>query len=241
MCPGRRLTQDCSPADSALSRALDWLGDALGSQTEPAHRTGVGVRDLAAAAGLTALDVVSRLRSQRAAKPQPAVVASVIVRKPRAEVYAFYRKLSQLPLVMDHLVSVREADAQWSHWVARVPTGTIAWDVKLADDVPGELIAWRSVKGSVIALRGKVTFADAPGSATEVRVELQLGAPMTRQGRVLAKLFSAPQLAADLRRLKLVLEDPEDLDAGSVEAMPVPAALTEGSRRVRAQASRHAP
>jgi uncharacterized membrane protein len=229
----RRPGADFDHADTALGRAIDWLGHAFGSRAATAarHRP---MRDLAAAAGMTAFDVVTAIRGRRIAasdRAQPPVSSSVVIRKPRAEVYAFYRKLAQLPLFMDLLVSVREVDDRWSHWVARLPSGTVAWDVKITDDLPGELLEWRSVKGSVIKLRGQAVFTDLPGGATEVRIELRTGAPSTRQGRKLARLFSASQLASDLRRLKLVLEDPDDLITADVAPRNAPPPFPFGDCR----------
>jgi uncharacterized membrane protein len=232
----RRYGADSDHADTALGRAIDWLGQALESRSAR-HP----VRELAAAAGMTALDAMAGLRSRRIAaieRAHPPVVSSVVIHKPRAEVYAFYRKLAQLPLFMDQLVSVREADDQWSHWVARLATGTVAWDVKITNDVPGELIEWRSVKGSVLKLRGQIAFADVPGGATEVRVELQVGAPTNRQSRKLARLFSAIQLASDLRRLKLVLEDPEDVVTAEATPHDLPPPYTFGDGRPSYRAPR---
>jgi uncharacterized membrane protein len=168
----------------------------------------------AAVAGVTALDIIAARRTQRAYREanQP-VIFSVTINKPPTEVYAFYRRLSQLPLFMDYLESVREADHTYSHWIAKLPLGgTIAWDAKITEDRPGEVIAWRSVQGSLIDTRGRVTFARAPGrNMTEVRVEMQLGFLGTRPSSSVAKFFTKAQIKGDLRRLKQVLETGEVL------------------------------
>lgn len=183
-------------AFSALSRAL------------------TGARELAVAAGDTALDVVSAIRglrarraADRASERSRPIVAALTVHRPPAEVYAYYRDFTQLPTFMEHLISVRQVDPSWSHWIAALPTGTVAWDVKVIDDVPGELVAWRSVKGSVLDLRARVTFGEAlGGDATDLRVELRVGDTRTRRGRTLARLFTATEVEADLRRLKHLVE-----------------------------------
>ena len=46
---------------------------------------------------------------------------SVTVNKPRDEVYAFWRDLSNLPRFMRHLESVTELGDGRSHWVAKAP------------------------------------------------------------------------------------------------------------------------
>src|SRR5437016_6139753 len=80
-------------------------------------------------AGVTALEVIAARRTQRAFnEANRPVIFSVTINKPPTEVYAFYRKLSRLPLFMDYLDSVREADKTFSHWIARLPVGgTISW------------------------------------------------------------------------------------------------------------------
>jgi uncharacterized membrane protein len=137
----------------------------------------------------------------------------VTINKPPAEVYAFFRNLSQLPLFMDYLESVRVRDATYSHWVAKLPLGgTVSWDAKITEDRPGEVIAWQSVEGSLIKTSGRVTFTRAPGrDMTEVRAEIQLGFLGTKPSTSVAKFFTKPQVKGDLRRLKQVLETGEVL------------------------------
>lgn len=176
-----------------------------------ASRRSTGVREIASAIALTALDMLSAIRTQRLAvarRSRAPLTASIVIARPPVEVYAFVRQLSQLPLVMDHLLSVRESDEVWSHWVARLPTGTVAWDVKLIEDLPGTLIEWRSVKGSVLELHGRAIFLAVREGATELRLELAVGAASHHRGRALATVFTAAQLTEDLRRLKRVLEEP---------------------------------
>jgi uncharacterized membrane protein len=100
-----------------------------------------------------------------------------------------------------------------SHWVAKLPLGgTISWDAEIIEDRPNELIAWRTVEGSVLCHRGEVTFARTPGrDMTEVRVELQVGLFGAPPSPVLAKLLTKPQIKGDLRRFKQVMETGEVL------------------------------
>lgn len=132
---------------------------------------------------------------------------SLKIHRPPGEVYAFYRRLSQLPLFMNHLALVREADDTYAHWVARLPGGTVAWDTKITEDRPGEAITWRSVEGSLIKTRGRVTFAStSERDVTEVRVELSLDSRGNKPSKRIAALFTAAQIEVDLRGLKHVSE-----------------------------------
>jgi uncharacterized membrane protein len=75
------------------------------------------------------------------------------------ELYAYWRKLENLPRIFGHLESVRELDARRSHWVAKAPAGTsVSWDAEIVNEVPGRIIAWKSLAGSRIPNAGAVNF-----------------------------------------------------------------------------------
>jgi uncharacterized membrane protein len=166
----------------------------------------------AAVAGVAALDVIA---SRRVARANPTVIDPVIfsvtINKPVAEVYAFWRQFENLPQFMNYLESVTQRPGGRSHWVARLPLGgKVTWDAEIIEDRPGELIAWRTVEGSLLVHRGEVTFARAPGrDMTEVRVQIQLGVFGAPPSPVLAKLLTKSQIKGDLRRFKQVMETGE--------------------------------
>jgi uncharacterized membrane protein len=138
---------------------------------------------------------------------------SFTVKRPLEEVYKFWRNLENLGRYSQHLESLTVRGKR-SHWVARAPAGkTVEWDSELVEEVPNELLAWRSLPGSEVPNEGIVWFAPAPGDrGTEVRVELRYDAPAGQPGAALAKMFGEEpdlQLRDDLRRLKQVLETGE--------------------------------
>src|SRR5690606_40848504 len=60
-----------------------------------------------------------------------ALPISTTIRRPRSEVYAFWRRLENLPRFMTHLDEVEEIDARHSHWRATAPFGrTVSWDAR---------------------------------------------------------------------------------------------------------------
>jgi uncharacterized membrane protein len=229
MQPRRPLPLWSRVAGDAIDLAL------LGLATRSRRLSGPRLASTAAAvAGVTALDIVAARRTQRTYNQanRPAIY-SVTINKPPAEVYAFFRNFSQLPLFMDYLESVRVQDATHSHWVARLPiAGTVSWDAKIIEDRPGELIAWQSVEGSLIKTSGRVAFARAPGrDMTEVRVEMQLGFLGTKPSASIAKFFTRAQIKGDLRRLKQVLETGEVLFSdASAHRRPHPAQPSPASK-----------
>ena len=64
---------------------------------------------------------------------------------------------------MNHLETVEVLDSDRSHWVLKLPSGIakVSWDAEIVHDVPGELIGWSSLPGSVIDNAGKVRFRDS--------------------------------------------------------------------------------
>jgi len=184
-------------------------------------------------AGVTALDVLATRRRAHARRVAP-VIASVTINKPPREVYEVFRKLDQLPRFMDYLVSVEQHANRRSTWTAKLPIGgTVRWEAEILEDRPGEVLSWRSIEGSAVQTRGRVTFTRAPGrNMTEVRVELRLGVLGRGPTASLARLFAKPQVKGDLRRLKQVIETGEVLYSdATLHRLPHPAQPAAASRR----------
>jgi len=127
------------------------------------------------------------------------------------ELYAFWRRLDQLPRFMTHLVSVSVLDDRRSHWVARGPGGkTFEWDAEIFNDIPNQLIAWRTLPDAEVVSAGSVRFKEAPGGrGTELHVRLQYEPPAGRLGAAFARLLGeepSQTIQEDLRRLKQLME-----------------------------------
>jgi uncharacterized membrane protein len=175
---------------------------------------------MANVAGIGALDVYGAWRAGRA-PDEPSerrtedeamhVRAAITVRKPREEVYRFWRDLENLPSFMDHVESVEGDGNGLSHWKVKAPAGAkVEWDAEVVEDRPGEALVWRSVRGSGTQNSGAVRFVDAPrNQGNEVHVEFEYDAPGGRIGEAVAKMFGeepTQQAKDDLRRFKQVME-----------------------------------
>lgn len=116
---------------------------------------------------------------------------SIHVNKPREEVYAFWRKLSNLPLFMRHLRSVEETSDTQSHWIASFPAANIRleWDAAIVEDHPGEMLSWRSLEGSMVENAGKISFEDSPGNSTLLNVVITYRPPAGQIGHRLSALL----------------------------------------------------
>jgi uncharacterized membrane protein len=139
------------------------------------------------------------------------VQRSIHVNAPPRKAYEFVRDLENLPRFMEHVKNVSKKDDKRSHWVVKAPAGTeVEWDAEIINDLPGELIAWRSVNNPDIDSAGSVRFERTTGDGgTVIRVSMQYLPPAGILGATVAKLFGEEpeqQLKDDLGRLKTALE-----------------------------------
>ncbi len=130
------------------------------------------------------------------------------------ELYDFWRNFENLPRIMAHLEAVTVQDDTHSHWVAKAPLGkTVEWDAVIINEIPGELIAWKSTENADVANTGSVRFKAAPaGRGTEVKVNLEYNPPAGLLGMAVAKLFGEEpnqQVMDDLRHFKALMETGE--------------------------------
>jgi uncharacterized membrane protein len=157
--------------------------------------------------GLARADTRVALSGSRGIHVREAVRLEV----PLEDVYAFWRRLDNLPRFVAHLDAITDLGGGRSHWVVAGPAGsTVEWDAEIINEIENEIIAWRSIAGSDIATAGSVRFSTArQGRSTQVSVHLQYAAPGGRAGRLLALVFGrdpAHMVREDLRRLKQLLE-----------------------------------
>jgi uncharacterized membrane protein len=142
------------------------------------------------------------------------VERSIVIDRPADELYAFWRDFENLPRFMEHLESVTVLTPQRSRWTARGPAGSrVNWEAEIHNEIPDQLIAWRSLPDSDVANVGSVHFTPVLGGrSTDVRVVLSYEPPAGRLGAAVAKLFGEEphqQVDEDLRRFKQVMESGE--------------------------------
>lgn len=139
------------------------------------------------------------------------VTRSVLVLRPAAELYRYWRNFENLPRIMRHLQSVEMTSSHRSRWVAVGPLGLrFEWEGEIISEKENELIGWRSLEGSAVDTAGSVHFVPARnGLATEVKVVLKYNPPAGKVGAAIARLLGdAPekQIEEDLRTFKWVME-----------------------------------
>jgi uncharacterized membrane protein len=201
---GIKQLKDRSPSGAALTAA----GTAL------IYRGATGHCPMYSAAGISTADRRDDTRTALSGPRGVNVQEAVTINRPADELYCFWRSFEQLPSFMDHLVSVTQLDQCRSHWVAKAPAGrTVEWNAEIINEIPGELIGWRTLDGSEVVSAGSVRFKPAPGGrGTEVRVRLQYDPPGGKLGSTIAWMFGeepSQTISEDLRRFKRLMETGE--------------------------------
>ena len=171
-------------------------------------------------------DTQSVVRASRSER----VTETITVNRRRSEVYDYWRDFENLPRFMENVVSIERLGDGRSHWKSKGPFGSeIEWDAEIINEVPGELIAWRTTDGFEVVHAGSVRFTEAAGGrGTVVKVELEYSPLGGIAGAKLAKWLGGDarsQIVEDLRRFKQVLEAGE---LATVEGQPA------GAQRVTA-------
>lgn len=136
---------------------------------------------------------------------------SVVITRGVSELYNFWRDFTHLAQFMPHVKSVEVYEGNRSHWVVEGPAGApISWDAEIVNDIPNELIAWRTVSGSVVDHAGSVRFDATPGGGgTLVRVVFEYAPAGGAVGASVARMFGrAPeqQVPDALQHLKELME-----------------------------------
>ncbi len=137
------------------------------------------------------------------------VEQSIAVAHPAPELYSFWRRLDTLPQFMQHVEEVTVLTPTRSRWRVRAPIGSrVTWEAEIINDVPGQIIGWRSLPGSAIHHAGSVHFDERDG-LTEVRVVLEYAPPARYVGASVARILGEEphkQIAEDLRRFKGIVD-----------------------------------
>lgn len=114
------------------------------------------------------------------------VEKAVTINATPEQLYAFWRNVENLPRFMEN--------------------------IEIINDIPNELIAWRSVDGSKVGNAGSVHFEAAPGRGTIVKVVMRYDPPGGVLGAAFAKVLGedpAHDVQEELRRLKMLIETGE--------------------------------
>jgi uncharacterized membrane protein len=191
---------------------------------------------LLAVLGVATLDLVAtELLAEARKAPTPElepdlkytpVHNSITIEAPIAQVYSFWRGLTNLPSFMRHLESVENLGNGRSRWRAMGPAGAGAeWVAEIVEEVENTRIAWRATGNARPYNSGVVHFQNAPGGrGTVISVEVLYAPPGGKLGATALKLLRkepGQEIAESLRALKQIIETGEIL-LSDATAVPGP-------------------
>jgi uncharacterized membrane protein len=141
------------------------------------------------------------------------VERAIRIGKSPDDLYRFWRNLENLPRFMSQHVEIRRLDDKRSHWQLQSLAGaTFEWDAEIINDLPNELLAWRSLDNADIDHAGSVHFEGDGAGGSTVTVIMEYRPPAGRIGAEIARLLGqepAQVLEKDLQRFKQLMESGE--------------------------------
>jgi uncharacterized membrane protein len=186
----------------AAGGALTWFGWSRRGATAAAAR--------AVGAGLLATSKAGGIARQGDRRRTVDIQKTIHISAPVDQVYAFWSNYENFPLFMSHVRLVEDLGGGRSRWVVSGPGGApIEWHAMVTERIPGDLIAWRSEPGSMLANAGVIRFR-AENAGTRVDLRFCYQPPAGGAGQAVTELLGADPRAKvneDLGRLKALLED----------------------------------
>jgi uncharacterized membrane protein len=207
---GREMTGE-TPWPPALRLIVGATGGGLAIYSI-AKRDAIGL-----AGGIVGLGLIARATSNRdlktllleSSRKVVSIHKSICVEAPIDEVYEFWANYQNFPRFMRHVREVTPMDGGRSRWVVAGPAGTpVTWDAEMIGQVPNQMLAWRTLPGSLVSHAGIVRF-ETSGLTTYIDVWLSYHPLAGTLGHLVASLFGANpkhELDEDMVRLKGLLE-----------------------------------
>jgi uncharacterized membrane protein len=219
--PATRLIATAAGAALAL-----WGAQRKGVPAAAARFAGTAL----ALRGLTNLPA-RRLTGVAAGRRAVTVQKAITVRAPVERVFEFFTQWQNWPRWMSHVREVRTTGATGdevrTHWVVDGPAGTtVRWDAVTTALIANELIAWKSVEGSVIEHAGVIRFTPTADGATTIDIKMSYNPPAGAVGHAVATILGRDpkhQMDDDLARLKTTIETgipPRDAARPAIERGP---------------------
>lgn len=142
------------------------------------------------------------------------ITRAVSINRSIEDLYGFWRDPHNLTRVINYIETIEPRGEGRYHWTLKLPGNIgVGVEVESVNEVPNEVIAWRSIEGSPLQTAGSVRFKQAPiDRGVEVHLTVEFVPPGGPIGQAVMKLFGeAPQQVVGqmLREFKQVMETGE--------------------------------
>ncbi len=162
--------------------------------------------------GITGNSPMNNLLSRDSTEEVPPLKVSrtITILGDRAQIYAYWRNLENLPNFMKHIKKVNKLSEQRYAWEAEIQGETYRWNAEITEEVKNKLLAWRASQPTDIQHEGRVEFNDAPGgSGVELKVVMQYHAAKTAIGKKFLDMLNPvfeQKIREDIRKFKRMVE-----------------------------------
>lgn len=134
----------------------------------------------------------------------------ITIRKPVEEVYAYWRQLENLAVVMSHIEKIEKVNDTDYRWTALFNDQEFTWQSRITEDKPNRILAWKSADPSDIYNEGMIRFRGMnEGKWTSMDMGIIYRPAKTKVGELAAWLFTPVFeriVKKDLRRFKHLIE-----------------------------------
>jgi uncharacterized membrane protein len=136
---------------------------------------------------------------------------SIRINAPVDQVYDLWSNFENFPRFMANVQSIHNQGGDRSHWVVKGPAGSkVEFEAIETENIPNQLIAWRTTPDSQVKHQGQVRFSPSGDNGTQVNVSMSYTPPAGVAGAAVAALFGKDpksEMDADLARMKSLLEE----------------------------------
>lgn len=136
---------------------------------------------------------------------------AITIGKNPTDVFSFWRNFTNLKYFMKDIYDIRVISPTKSEWTVKLKSGPSAsWLAEIVDEVPGRMIAWKSIEDSEVKTEGSVWFSQAPaGLGTVVKLFMNYkipGGKLTELATLMTGEDPENLTLTNLKRLKAYLE-----------------------------------
>jgi uncharacterized membrane protein len=129
---------------------------------------------------------------------------SIEVECPLRTVYNQWTQFEEFPRFMEGIKKVTQLDDQRLHWEAEIGGKHKEWDARITDQVPDQVIAWKSEGGEYNA--GAVNFRSISQNRTRINLQLTYDPEGIVQKTGDALGVVSNRVGSDLERFKEFIE-----------------------------------
>jgi uncharacterized membrane protein len=141
--------------------------------------------------------------------------STISIHRPLEEVFRFYTDFRNMPRFLGDVVAVELIGPALSRWTIQGPLGIrVHWNVRVSSACQDQLLRYETVAPPALRTSWEIRFAASP-SGVETEISEMLTVPLGTAGRLALELmgrFPAREVAANLQRLKQVLEGGKVVD-----------------------------